>query len=80
MRERHNTQKGNNMPDKNFKSGYEIRESLIGMAIGINQERRNRECENEHLKPEGQRNPVAPYTVDEVLETAEALYKFVTKK
>ena len=69
-----------NMSDKNFKSGYEIRESLIGMAIGINQERCDREWGNETLKPEGQRNPVAPYTVDEVLNTAETLYAFVTKK
>ncbi len=68
------------MSNNNFKSGYEIRESLIGMAIGINQERRDREWENEHLKPEGQRNPVAPYTVEEVLQTAETLYQFVTKK
>ena len=64
----------------NFRSGYEIRESLVGMAIGINQERVQREFENEHLKPEGQRNPVDSYTVDEVLQTAESLYQFVTKK
>ena len=64
----------------NFRSGYEIRESLVGMAIGINQERVQRQFENEHLKPEGQRNPVDSYTVDEVLQTAESLYQFVTKK
>ena len=64
----------------NFRSGYEIRESLVGMAIGINQERVQRQFENEHLKPEGQRNPVDSYTVDEVLQTAETLYQFVTKK
>ena len=68
------------MSNNNFKSGYEIRESLVGMSIGINKERVQREFENEHLKPEGQRNPVAPYTVDEVLQTAETLYQFVTKK
>ena len=68
------------MSNNNFRSGYEIRESLIGMSIGINQERVQREFENEHLKPEGQRNAVAPYTVDEVLQTAETLYQFVTKK
>jgi len=69
------------MSDKNnFKSGYEIRESLIGMSIGINQERVEREVANEYLKPEGQRNPIENYTVDEVLSTAETLYKFVTKK
>tara|TARA_Y100000591_G_C21313969_1_gene442332 strand:+ start:314 stop:520 length:207 start_codon:yes stop_codon:yes gene_type:complete len=68
------------MSNNNFKSGYEIRESLIGMSIGINQERVHREFENEHLKPEGQRNPVEPYTVDQVIQTAETLYQFVTKK
>jgi len=68
------------MSDNNFKSGYEIRESLVGMSIGINQERVNRLYENEHLKPEGQRNPVPPFTVDEVLETAEKLYSFVTNR
>ena len=66
--------------NNNYKSGYAIRESLVGMAIGINQERVQREFENEHLKPEGQRNPVDSYTVDEVLQTAESLYQFVTKK
>ena len=70
------------MSDKNnnYKSGYAIRESLVGMAIGINQERVQRQAENEYLKPEGQRNPVDAYTVDQVLQTAEKLYKFVTKK
>ena len=66
--------------NKGYKSGYAIRESLVGMAIGINQERVQRDFENEHLKPEGQRNAVAAYTVEEVLQTAEQLYKFVTKK
>ena len=70
----------NNNSWKVTRSGYEIRESLVGMAIGINQERVQREFENEHLKPEGQRNPVDSYTVDQVLQTAEELYKFVTKK
>ena len=50
------------------------------MSIGINQERVEREVANEYLKPEGQRNPIENYTVDEVLSTAETLYKFVTKK
>ena len=67
------------MGDTN-KNGYEIRESLIGMAIGINQERVEREVGNEYLKPEGQRNPIDMYTVEQVLNTAETLYQFVTKK
>ena len=67
------------MGDTN-KNGYEIRESLIGMAIGINQERVEREVANEYLKPEGQRKPIDMYTVEQVLNTAETLYQFVTKK
>ena len=70
----------NNKNNNSFKSGYAIRESLVGMAIGINQERVQRQFENEHLKPEGKRNPVDSYSVDEVLQTAEKLYTFVTKK
>lgn len=67
------------MGDSN-KNGYEIRESLLGMAIGILQSKNDMLRENEYLKPEGQRDPLAPYTVDEVLKTAETLYKFVSKK
>ena len=64
----------------NGKNGYEIRESLLGMAIGILSERDSRLRENEYLKPEGTRNPIDGYTVEEVIETAETLYKFIQKK
>jgi hypothetical protein len=67
------------MSDKN-KNGYEIRESLLGLAIGILQEQITVSRENEYLKPEGKREVVQPYTVNEVLETAEVLYGFVSKK
>jgi hypothetical protein len=67
------------MGDSN-KNGYEIRESLLGMAVGILQEQKNTLRENEYLKPEGQRDEISPYTVDEVLKTAETLYQFVSKK
>ncbi len=62
------------------KNGYEIRESLLGMAVGILQEKNNTLRENEYLKPEGQRDKIPHYTVSEVLETAETLYQFVSKK
>lgn len=62
------------------KNGFEIRENLIGMAIGILQDRDNRERENEYLKPEGTRSPIKGYTVEEVIKTAETLYKFVQTK
>jgi len=67
------------MGDSN-KNGYEIRESLLGMAIGILQTKNDVLRENEYLKPEGQRDEISPYTVDEVLKTAETLYQFVSKK
>ncbi len=67
------------MSDKN-KNGYEIRESLLSMAIGVLEAKINVTRENEYLKPEGTRKFIDPYTVDEVLETAETLYTFVSKK
>jgi len=67
------------MGDTN-KNGYEIRESLLGMAIGILQEKNSTLRENEYLKPQGSQNSVSPYTIDEVLKTAETLYQFVLKK
>ena len=67
------------MGDTN-KNGYEIRESLLGMAIGILQSRHDVLRENEYLKPEGQRDSIEPYSVEEVLKTAENLYSFVSKK
>ena len=62
------------------KNGYEIRESLLGMAIGILEDRNCILRENESLKPQGEQNSIEPYTVDEVLETAKTLYQFVLKK
>lgn len=67
------------MGDTN-KNGYEIRESLLGLAVGILQEKNSVLRENEYLKPEGDRDSISPYTVDEVLKTAETLYTFVSKK
>ena len=67
------------MGDSN-KNGYEIRENLLGMAIGILQSKNDVLRENEYLKPEGHRDHIEPYTVDQVLEIAENLYKFVSKK
>tara|TARA_R110000824_G_scaffold64838_2_gene169303 strand:+ start:7538 stop:7741 length:204 start_codon:yes stop_codon:yes gene_type:complete len=67
------------MSDTN-KNGYELRTDLLGMAIGIVSERNHRAVENEHLKPEGQRQAVAPWTTEEILTEAEKLYTFVQKK
>jgi len=64
----------------NNKSGYQLRADMLGMATGIVQEKVQRQFENEHMKPEGQRSPVAPYTTEDVITEAEKLYAFVQKK
>lgn len=65
---------------KENKSGYELRTDLLGMAIGIVQERIQRQFENEHMKPEGQRLPVQSFTTEDVIAEAEKLYAFVQRK
>ena len=60
--------------------GYGIRADLLGMAIGILEARNARQEGNEHLKPEGSRQPVSPYATEDVLLVAEKLYDFVQKK
>ncbi len=67
------------MGDKN-KSGYELRTDLLGMAIGIVDQKTQRLFENEHLKPEGQRQPVTPFTTEDVIAEAQKLYNFVQSK
>ena len=67
------------MGDTN-KSGYQLRTELLGMAIGIVQERIQRQFENEHMKPEGNRQPVESFTTEDVIAEAEKLYAFVQKK
>ena len=62
------------------KSGYELRSDLLGMAIGIVDQRIQRLFENEHLKPEGTRSAVDPFTTEDVITEAEKLYAFVQKK
>ncbi len=67
------------MGDSN-KNGYELRTDLLGMAIGIVSDKVNRQFDNECLRPEGQRTPVAPYTTEDIIAEAEKLYAFVQKK
>ena len=71
------------MSDKN-KSGYQLHQELLGMAIGILQDRQSRQECNEHFKAENnstyQRAPVNPYATEDVLVVAEKLYDFVQKK
>jgi hypothetical protein len=67
------------MSDNN-KSGYQLRADMLDMATGIVQEKVQRQFENEHMKPEGQRSPVTPFTTEDVIAEAEKLYAFVQKK
>jgi hypothetical protein len=66
------------------KSGYAIRADLLGMAIGILESKNNRLENNEHFSAENdkkyQRQPVTPYTTNDVISEAEKLYQFVQKK
>ena len=62
------------------KSGYQVRQELLGMAVGIVADKVNRQFENEHLKPEGERTSVPPYTTEDIIVEAEKLYTFVQKK
>ena len=64
----------------NNKSGYQLRTDLLGMAIGIVSDKVNREYDNEHMKPEGQRSAINPYTTEDIIVEAEKLYTFVQKK
>jgi len=71
------------MSDKN-KSGYQLRQELLGMATGIVCDRNNRLEQNEHFLAENsksyQRKAVEPYTTEDVIAEAEKLYAFVQKK
>ena len=68
------------MSDSKTKSGFELRTELLGMAMGILDSRNARQFDNEHLKPEGKRSPVEPFTTEGVILEAEKLYEFIQKK
>jgi len=68
------------MRNNKNKSGYELRQELLGMAVGIVAARSSREWEAEHLKPEGTRRLVPSYTTEEIIAEAEKLYAFVQTK
>ena len=68
------------MSTEHSRNAYELRTDLLGMAIGILESRNARQFENEHLKPEGTRQPVNPYATEDVLVVAEKLYNFVQQK
>jgi len=68
------------MGDRENKSGYQLRTDLLGMAIGVVDQKVKRLMENEHMKPEGMRNSITPFTTEDVIAEAEKLYAFVQKK
>ena len=63
-----------------YKSGYQLRQELLELAVGIVSDRQNRLFENERLKPQGGRTEVPPYTAEDIVAEAERLYTFVQKK
>jgi len=71
------------MGDTN-KSGYELRTDLLGMAMGIVSERVQRLEANEHFLAENdkryQRQPINPFTTEDIIAEAEKLYAFVQRK
>ena len=71
------------MSDNN-KSGYQLRQELLGMAIGILQDRQSRQENNEHFAAENdsnyKRKAIKPYATEDALAVAEKLYAFVQKK
>ena len=66
------------------KSGYQLRQELLGLALGIVSDRINRLEANEHFLAENdkryQRKPIDPFTSEDVIAEAEKLYAFVQKK
>jgi len=78
------THKGDKMSEQQNKSGYQLRTDLLGMAMGIVSEKVSRLESNEHFMAENdrkyQKQPVAPFTAEEIIIEAEKLYAFVQKK
>ena len=70
--------------ENNNRNAYELRTDLLGMAMGLVSDGKVRLEQNEHFKAEGdatyRREPVAPYTAEEVIAVAEKLYQFVQTK
>ena len=68
----------------NSKSGYQLRQELLGMAQGIVGDRADRKEANEHFLAENdkayKRKPITPYTTEDIIAEAEKLYVFVQKK
>jgi len=69
---------------ENNKSGYQLRQELLGMARGIVDDKIKRLEVNEFFKSEDienyKRKNIEPYTTEQVIVEAEKLYTFIKKK
>tara|TARA_Y100000034_G_scaffold134335_1_gene202485 strand:+ start:1462 stop:1677 length:216 start_codon:yes stop_codon:yes gene_type:complete len=69
---------------ENNKSGYQLRQELLGMARGIVDDKVKRLEVNEFFKSEDienyKRKTIEPYTTEQVIAEAEKLYTFIKKK
>ncbi len=62
-------------------TAYEIRRDLLHLAVQVLTDRHRALFENEMMKgSDAAKNPVPPYTLEEVLGHANALYDFVKTK
>jgi hypothetical protein len=62
-------------------TAYEIRRDLLHLAVQVLTDRHRTLFENEMMKgQDSPKNPIAPYTLEEVLSHANALYDFVKTK
>ena len=74
------THTGDNMSESS-KSGYDIRKELLHLSVGILSDNRKTLFQNEMMKEDGsKKEPIAPYTLQEVIDQANALYEFVKTK
>jgi len=69
---------------ENNKSGYQLRQELLGMARGIVDDKIKRLEVNEFFKSEDienyKRKNIEPYTTEQVIAEAEKRYTFIKKK
>lgn len=61
------------------KTPFELRTELLHMARDILESKAQRLTENEYQKPEGTRQPVEPYTAQDVIKVAKELNVFISK-
>ena len=63
----------------NSKNPYELRTEVLHMAMHILETQNRTLRENQCIKPKGTQEPVEPYSMAQILDTAEELNKFISK-